>query len=145
MISHVPSAQFEGLDFVKHQLKGFLPRESKAILRRATAKIAATVRNDIRRQAPRKSGTLRKAIKSRRRRGSRNTIEAAVFITHGRDAKHDAFYWRFLEHGTKDHSATPFIGPAFEPVRADYQGIFKAQVGRQIEKQLEKRAKRQAR
>ena len=109
----VKGAIVEGMDFVKDQLTGFLPRESKAILRRTTAKIAANIRNDMRANAPRRDGTLRRAIVSKRRRGSKDSIEAAVFITRGKEARHDAFYWYFLEYGTKHSAAKPFATTNF--------------------------------
>jgi len=83
-----------GAKFVEEQLAGFLPRESKNILRRTVVKIAAGVRNDIRRNAPKNEGTLRKAIKSKRNRGHKNTVEASVFIAKGKGQKHDGWYWQ---------------------------------------------------
>ena len=73
----VAGAIVDGMDFVRDQLKGFLPRETNAILRRTTAKIAAKIRNDMRRGAPRRGGKLRRAIVSKRKRGSRDSIEAS--------------------------------------------------------------------
>lgn len=139
----VAGAMIQGMDFVRDQLEGFLPRESVAILRRTTVKIAANVRNDMRRNAPRRDGTLRRAIVSKRRRGTRDSIEAGVFITRGREAKHDAFYWYFVEYGTQHSVAKPFAAPAVERARASYRSDISKEVDRQVIKQLEKRAKRQ--
>jgi len=133
----------QGMDFVKDQLTGFLPREATAILRRATTKIAANLRNEIRRAAPRRTGTLRKAIVSKKRRGTRDSIEASIYITKGNEAKHDAFYWHMVEYGTPTAAAKPFVGPATEAARATYKKDIGEEVGRQVVKQLEKRAKRQ--
>ena len=136
-------AMLLGMDFVRDQLKDFLPRETKAILRRSTAARARVVRNDIRARAERKSGTLRRAVVSKRQRGTRDLVEAAVFITHGPEAKHDAYYWRWVEHGTQHSNAKPFVAPAVERARASYREDLGREVGRQVVKQLEKRAKRQ--
>ncbi len=133
----VAGAMVLGMDFVREQLEDFLPRESVAILRRSTVKIAASVRNDMRRHAPRITGTLRRAIVSKRERGTRDSIEAAVYITKGSDAKHDAFYWHIVD------AAEPFVTPAIERARSTYRKDIGKEVDRQVIKQLEKRAKRQ--
>ncbi len=138
----VAGAMVQGMDFVREQLEDFLPRESVAIMRRTTVKIAASVRNDIRLHAPRQSGTLRRAVISKRRRGTRDSIEAAVFITMGPGAKHDAYYWYWVEYGTSHSAAKPFVAPAVERARATYRKDIGEEVDRQVIKQLEKRAKR---
>lgn len=139
----VAGAMVQGMDFVKDQLEGFLPRESVAVLRRTTTKIAANVRNDMRRRAPKVSGTLRKAIVSKRSRGSRNSIEAGVYVTKGAEAKNDAFYWFFVEYGTQHSPAKPFAAPAIEAARATYKDDLAKEIDRQVIKQMEKRALRQ--
>jgi HK97 gp10 family phage protein len=139
----VAGAIVQGMDFVRDQLTGFLPREATAIIRRATTRIAGQMRNEMRRAAPRHTGTLRKAIVSRRRRGSRDSIEASVEVTSGKGAKHDAFYWRYVEYGTQRSPAKPFAGPVIERHRATYRKDLGDEVGRQAVKQLKKRAKRQ--
>lgn len=139
----VAGAMVLGMGFVRTQLKEFLPRESVAILRRSTVKIAARVRNDMRRNAPRDEGTLRRAIVSKRQRGTRDSIEAAVWITKGPGSKWDAYYWHMVEYGTQHSAAKPFAGPAAERARSTYRKDIGEEVDRQVIKQLEKRAKRQ--
>lgn len=134
----------QGMDFVRGQLKEFLPKESTAIMRRATVAIARNVRDDIKSNAPRRTGTLRRAIVAKRQRGKKNRlIEAAVFITRGRTAKHDAFYWHMVEYGTQTAKARPFVGPAVERARAFYRENLDFELDRQLHKQLAIRAKRQ--
>lgn len=133
-----------GMDFVREQLKDFLPREATAILRRTTVAIARDVRDDMRANAPVKTGTLRRAIVATRQRGKKNRlIEAAVFITRGRTAKHDAFYWHMVEYGTQTAKAKPFVGPAIERARASYRETLGSELWRQVDRQMETRAKRQ--
>jgi HK97 gp10 family phage protein len=132
-----------GMPFVLAQLKGFLPRESKAVMRRTTTGLAAKGRDAMRQRAPKDSGTLRKAIVSKRRRGARGMVEAAIYITKGRDAKHDAFYWHMVEWGTLHSRPQPFASPVVEDMRASYRQDLAAEFDRQVVKQLEKRARRQ--
>jgi HK97 gp10 family phage protein len=133
----------EGLDFVREQIEGFLPREAEAILRRTVTRIAATVRDDIRANAPKVTGILHRAIRSRRERGNRGEVLASVYITKGKGAKADAWYWHLVEFGSRTARAKPFIGPAVERARAGYVAALKSEVGRQVINQLEKRAKAQ--
>ena len=143
MAAKVATVSVEGLPFVRRQLEDFLPKEARAILRRATLKIASRVRNDIRAAAPRVSGRLRKAIVSKRAGGSRDVPSAEVRITQGRGAKHDAFYWRFVEYGTKTAAAHPFIAPVVARLGPMYPKLLESEIGAQIVRQLETRAKRQ--
>ncbi len=133
----------EGLDFVREQLEGFMPNEAQAILKRTVTKIAADVRDDMRRNAAKRRGVLRRAIRSRRERGSRDEVLAVVYITKGKGAKADAFYWHMVEFGTRTAPAQPFAGPAIERARSGYREALKSELGRQVIRQLEKRAKTQ--
>lgn len=134
----------EGMRFLKDQLTDFMPRESIAILRRTVTKVAASVRNEARRNAPKDRGVLRKAIKSRREKGTRDYAEASVRVEQGKAAKYDAWYWHMVEFGTRLKAAKPFITPAFEKLRAESRSVFEREFLTQLEKQMLKRAKRQA-
>jgi HK97 gp10 family phage protein len=137
------AATLLGMDFINEQLTGLLPRETTAVLRRTFTKIAAKVRKGMRAGAPRQEGILRRAIVSKRRRGTRDRIEAGVFITKGRDAKYDAFYWHMVVFGTQHSAAQDFITPVVEDARSTFRKDVGGEVGRQVTKQLVKRAKRQ--
>lgn len=90
----------------------------------------------------RKTGSLIKNIAIKRERNvPPNTVQYNVGVRHGREFgkrknvvkylavgrkgrivtkyKDDPFYWRFLEFGTKNITARPFIAPALERRRAD--------------------------
>ena len=138
------SMELLGVEGVVQSLKHVSPREGKNIARRTITRVAAKVRDDIRSRAPKGDGTLRKAIKSRRRRGQRGMIEAAVFIEHGPQAKNDAFYWFFLEFGTRFMDYRPFIYPAVEEWESRVTGEWARQWWPQFSKEMAKRAKKQA-
>lgn len=138
-----PIVHVEGMEFLREQLEGFLPRESIAILRRTTVRIAASVRDGIRERAPVLTKTLRKAIVSKRDRGTRDSVEASVLITKGKQAKHDAFYWHMVEFGTQHSAPQPFITPVVEQARSTYREDIARELNTQVLKQLEQRAKRQ--
>lgn len=90
----------------------------------------------------RKTGSLIKNIAIKRERNvPANTVQYNVGVRHGREFgkrknvvkylavgrkgrivtkyKDDPFYWRFLEFGTKNITARPFIAPALERKRAE--------------------------
>lgn len=128
-------------EFIQEQLGEFLPREVHAIARRALTSLAAELRDDMKATAPVDTGTLRDAIRSRRERGERDEAVAAVWITKGKGAEHDAWYWHFVEFGTLTQPARPFIVPAVERLRARLPKELGDELMRQISKQLEKRAR----
>ena len=125
--------ELEGAKELERVLKRLPLNVQKKHLRRAVRQGAALVRNEARAAAPKRSGKLRKNIRSKGRRGKRFYVAASVFVnvaertpqkreisgrfmSSGGDADaedpKDAFYWRFLEFGTKRMSAQPFIRPA---------------------------------
>lgn len=128
-----------GIKEIEDQLNNRLPKESKAILRRTMVRLARDVRDDARIRARQRTRTLRKAIVHKRDRGRKGSIEASVWVRHGRAVKHSAFYWRFIEWGTSHHSATPFLTPAFERGRANFRKFFRTEFFRQLARQIKKR------
>jgi len=161
--------RIEGIEDLKKTLGDFLPREANNILRRTITKVAANIRNDMRQAAPKDQGVLRRAIVSRRERGTPDSVEAGVYITHGKGQKNDAWYWHFVEWGTegyrvgekrrdfrgKSHGivrrniapkkAQPFIKPTVEKWRPKISAVFREELGPQIEREIAKRARRQQR
>lgn len=132
--------EIKNLRFVQRQLKDFVPRVAKNIMRRTTHKIAGRIRDEIKRNAPKDSGTLKKAVKVVRRRASKDSVESTVVITRGKKAKHDAYYWRFVEYGTKTLPARPFILPVYKRFRSTYKRVLKEELKKQIAKELAKQA-----
>lgn len=136
------AVQVHGLEDLERALLVFMPREAKAILRRTVRGVAADIRKDARRSAPKNEGTLRKAIISRGIKGKRTEESAGVFVTHGRGARNDAWYWFFVEWGTVNSSAKPFLTPAIEKARRGFVSTFQSHFGKQLEKEMHKRAQR---
>lgn len=124
--------QLEGVDELIKFMKKAGPKLNGKHLRRATRQGAAMLRNEIRARAPSRTGRLMKNVVSLGRRSKRTYVKASVTVrvaqasqkrsvtgrfkrgNRGRDDPKDAFYWRFLEYGTKNMPAQPFIRPAAE-------------------------------
>jgi HK97 gp10 family phage protein len=98
-------------DLVKTQIKGL--RELGFALKKIedriywvasvdlTKKTAQTIARAARKKVPEKTRNLRKAIRTVRvAKKARKSVVYHVGITVGKKAKHDGFYWRFVEFGT---------------------------------------------
>lgn len=83
--------------------------------------------------APVESGTLRDAL-SVRRSSDRLTAEVGVIR---KRAKRKAFYAAFVEFGTVNAPAQPFLGPAMESLRP----VILARVGAALRKTIQRAAR----
>jgi len=122
-------------------LEVIAPREAASLVRATVRAVAAEVRDDARAAVPVKSGTLSKAIMVRGRRTKRGLIRADVSVTRGKGARHDAFYWRFLEYGTVHIPEMAIFRRAAEAFRPNLVPVFRAQFGRKLEAVLKRKAK----
>lgn len=135
--------EIEGAKFVRNTMKDLMPREARNIARRAVVAVARKVRDTARDHVPVDTGTLRKAIRSRRSKGGRDKANAEVNVTTGSEARNDGWYWHFLEFGTKSQSAQPFIQPTLAEWRNKAAKAFEGEWWSQFAKEMVKRAKRQ--
>lgn len=157
-----------GADDLDKVLSELAPRSAVNILRNTVTKVAAQVRDDAKKRVPVDTGNLKKAIKSRRRRGTRDTVLADVYVDKGNSAKHDGYYWHFVEFGTQGYSvgerrrdskgqshgkvsrniparpAQPFIGPAIEHMQGKVNEVYREEFWRAYERELTRLAKKAA-
>lgn len=87
------SVSVRGIEDVNRILTEIAPKHGIAIMRATVHDIASQLRDDAKDNSPEDTGALKKAIKSKRRRGDRNTVQSDVVV------ERTAFYWRFLEYG----------------------------------------------
>ena len=133
-----------GIEEVKRTLDQIAPRHANNLMRATIQGIASEIAKDSKKNAPRDSGDLRKAIKAKRKRSPKNRPVSEVVVTQGRSARYDAFYWRFVEYGTVKQAAAPFIKPAEERVGNDLDRVVTEQFGKKLESALKRARKRQA-
>lgn len=143
MTTRTREVHLTGLKELRTMSDKVAPRVAIRLARNAVNKTAGQVRNAMRKRAPRDDGTLRKAIHTKRRRGTRETVVSDVRIAHGKTVKNDAWYWHFVEFGTVTKSARPFIRPTVDEFAPKLPGIFRAEFGKQLERELSKQAARQ--
>lgn len=130
-----------GLPDAQKMLKVLLPREARNVSRRAVTRVAAILRDEARKRVRVDTGGLKRSIKSRRTRGTRDQAEAKLYMDRSGGRSGKGSRWHFIEYGTVDHKAYPFVRPAVESVRVRLEPLYRDVLGREIERELAKRAK----
>ena len=145
--------KLEGFDELTAKLKAIPAAMRKRVIRNALAAGARLVRNEARKLVPvlspaaalkapyRTPGTVKKAINVRTSKQSRRSGDIGVFVNvrpakagqRGAKSKTDPFYWRFLEFGTKNMKARPYLQTAADKL-PEALDLFKASVTKWIEK-----------
>ncbi len=130
-----------GLGEALRSLEALAPRMQKNALRGMVAKMAADVRDDARARVQKNTGNLRSNIVSKRRRGKRHVSRADVIVREEgtRYNKKNAFYWRFIEYGTRFKSARPFLRPALDKFEQNIDQIAARYLRGRIDKDLKAR------
>lgn len=108
------SLNIEGVRELQRNVDKLSRSFSKSTLRTALRNAAAPVRKEARSKAPKESGALRRAIKSR----AKVTRSGFGFADVGVE-KGDVFYGHFIEVGTSQQPARPFLRPALDDAERD--------------------------
>jgi HK97 gp10 family phage protein len=120
------SLDFSGLLDISHDLERLSKAENKKVLRDGTRAGAEVLKQEVIQRAPERTGKLKKNVVVVTMRGKRNAIASGVHIrgvnpatgnsdnTMKASNRRNAFYWRFVELGTANMPAHPFVRPAFD-------------------------------
>jgi HK97 gp10 family phage protein len=137
------SIRIDGIDEIEDILGSLAPRVARNVNRSAIHAVANEIRNEAKIKAPRQTGTLKKGIKSRRRR-PRNPDKpySDVYVTAGKNVRNDAFYWRFVEYGTQTQAPRPFFQPAIASVRPRVKGLYRRYFFEKLQARLAREAKK---
>jgi HK97 gp10 family phage protein len=130
--------QIDGIEELKETLTGFAPREVNNILRNTVHGLAGRVRDELRRNVPKRTRDLERSIITVRRRG-----KPGFPISDVRGGG-TAPYMLMTEFGTKHSPAQPFIVPTVESMRGDVPRHYREEFGKKLEAALKKRAKKAA-
>ncbi|WP_343463009.1 HK97-gp10 family putative phage morphogenesis protein [Pantoea sp.] len=134
---------FSGLLDISSDLEALSKSQSRKVLRDATRSAATVVKDEAVRRAPVRTGKLAKNIVVMTQRLRNGDIASGIHIrgrnprTGNSDNKmktkdsRNAFYWRFVELGTSNMAAVPFIRPAYdarqeEAVRVAFDTAYRA-------------------
>lgn len=145
------SVQIEGLDDLNQQLARLvsLAKQQQYVMNAASYALSPIVK-EVKRLAPKaeseyiryrngrkdkvKPGGLKKAI-SRKRVKLEKSRGVALQIKYNK-----AFYWRFLEYGTPNMAAIPFIRPGFDTKKSEALQRFKDRYRSYVDDVIQRRA-----
>ena len=114
------SVRIEGIADVNAALREVAPREAKNLMRATVVAIAKDFAEAVIANAPEVSGDLKASTKARRKRGARDTVEAAVAIEGGGRA-----HWHFPEFGTgPDGREQAYVLRSFQERKGDIEQTY---------------------
>lgn len=131
--------EVHGLRELEQKLRGLGPKLRERAVRSALNAGAQVIKKEAIALAPVDTGRLAdKAIYVTRVREEQTLTKEvyAVAVRHGRkeaQKDRDAFYWKFLEFGTKFLAARPFLVPAFESKKQEAFEKIKQKLRERIE------------
>lgn len=132
----MPALAVVGLKDVKKILEELLPKDSRNLLRATVAGAAGVVRKFSREEAPKRSGILKKAIKSRRRRSHPDNPVAEVYT------ERQGFYWIFVNYGTRHSPANPFRDRAVQRFNQDRERYMVEQFNKKLAQKINREQKK---
>ena len=100
--------EIQGLAELDHALQQLAWPAARRALRKGMRAGANVVRNEARTKAPKRTGNLKRKIRTRERSEEGGNMRFSVEIPRS------AFYGRFIEYGTSQMAAKPFLRPAAE-------------------------------
>lgn len=137
--------RIEGIEALTKTLVDISPAEARRIARRTVTSVARLVRDRVRANAPvGKTGNLRKSVKSRRSKGSRDEASAEVWVDQSGGRSGKGYHWHFVEFGTTNMVAQPFVTPTVEAIKPNIPTLYRSRWWPEYRAELVKRAKKQA-
>lgn len=129
-----------GVDEIQKALDQFVPDTAAKLMNNVVRTLAVEFKDEIALRAPtHRSMNLKRSLKVKKRRNEHNLPMFSVVFDAGKRAKHTGFYWRFVEHGTVNQTARPFVNPAIMKINSELD----ATITRIFSKKLEQTVKRQ--
>lgn len=114
-----PTVTFAGFKELDADFQLLSKAEQRKVSRKAVRAGAVVFRDAVRANAPVRSGVLKRSISVDTVRGSATAgvkFKKVLAKKKGKKGRHKSvpFYWYFLEHGTSNMPAKPFVRPAFD-------------------------------
>lgn len=147
----------EGLAELRAALRELPQRIARNALRGAVSAGAAVIRKEAKARAPLYTGkvadghpppgTLKRAVYQKQINELSSLTNQVFFVgvRHGKkyqkqgkkgDKSQDAYYWRFVEFGTSNMAARPFMRPAFEAKKNEAVAAIKTYLTDRIAKEV---------
>jgi HK97 gp10 family phage protein len=124
-----------GLDEINKILDQLVPKHARNLSKSVIHGLASETTKEAKKRVPTDKGTLKRAIKAKRRRGKPNQPVSDVIVEHGNSVKNDAFYWHMVEYGTGGNSPQPeqpFLRPAKDLIHANMPRILDEQFTKKL-------------
>lgn len=137
-MSDIIQCQITGLRELETKMIALGPKLGMQAMRSALNAGAQTIKKDVQARAPFNTGKMKKNVYVTRSRSESGPTQMTyiVGIRSGKKEEikgRDAFYWRFLEFGTKFIAARPFLRPAFESKKHEALTKFKQKLSQRLE------------
>lgn len=139
--------QVIGANEIAKVLAEFAPKIATNLAKATIHGVASEITRKAKSNVRKRTGNLKKALATKRRRGKPGQPVSDVIVKQGRGAKHDGFYWRFVEFGTqKGVKEQPFIRPAkdsvFNQIDSILENQFKKKLIAAVNREKKKKAKK---
>lgn len=135
------TVKLEGLNDIAKKLKALPVKLQRKVLTKSLRAGSRLIVSDAKRRVPKDTGKLKRNIATRvRRKGSKGERALQVYVRR-RGKKEDpknAFYWTFLEFGTRYISPRPFLRPAFEANKTEAVRRISAAMGPLLKTEVDK-------
>jgi len=147
MTKSLNSLDVIGAEELAKVLSEFAPRIANNLSKAVVHGVAGEITKGAKSRVPKRTGNLKKSLKTKRRRGKPGQPVSEVIADSGKSAKHDGFYWRFVEYGTQTGTPEqPFMRPARDEVFTNLPVImrrqFKDKLVKAVNREKKKRAKK---
>lgn len=129
---------FTGLDDLAEDFLRLEKGLQNKVSRQAVAAGARIARDKVRASAPFRTGRLKRGIVSSvaRRSETPGEVVAGVKVAAPRKDKEAPFYWPFLELGTVNMAAQPFIRPTWDSSLSQIEGAVISKLAEGIDKAI---------
>lgn len=98
-------SELKGFKELSARLKRMDSKLAQKVVRRGSARMAQTIAKEMKKNAPRKTGNLKKSITYSNKRNRQGGFSAKVGAF--RTGRADGFYAKFIEFGAKKHTIKP--------------------------------------
>ncbi|WP_339064721.1 HK97-gp10 family putative phage morphogenesis protein [Teredinibacter turnerae] len=132
----------EGVDDIVKLFNQLIPKDARNLARAVNQGVAAELAKEVRKAAPKRAGVLKKAVAAKRQKSPPDAPVSIVYVRSGKKEKYDGFYWRFVEHGTQNAAAHPFLQPSLDAMRPNLRGIYTEQFVKKLAAMAKRKMKK---
>ena len=139
--------EIDGIESMNKILGELLPKHARNLSKSFVHGLASDMTKEAKKRVPVDKGTLKKAIKAKRRRSKPDKPVSDVIVEHGSGVKSDGFYWKFVEYGTGGpvpQPEQPFLRPAKDLVQAELPARAEAQFQKKLAALVKREQKKAA-